>query len=188
MIEQDYLNAIVANDRCGFLQNVENWSNHRPLLLFALELTSSGKVLELGCGMGSTPYLHCFCGGNDRQLISFDNNKEWANKFKHLESDLHSIESKDIVTLPDSISVTLVDHAPGEQRWVDIQRLVDKSDILVIHDSEPEATGYMLDKIWHLFKYRLNIKTSDAWTTSVSNKYDLSKFNNLKLGEFLLES
>jgi len=30
----------------------------------------------------------------------------------------------------------------------------------------------MMDKIWHLFKYRVDVKSKGAWATAVSNTID----------------
>ena len=188
--EQEFLNDIASKDSCGFLEGVSNWNNHRPLLYLALELTKqegTQDVLELGCGSGSTPYLHCYCENTNRELTSFDNNQEWVDKFLGFLSDTHKFTSSDVPVLPESVSVCLVDHAPGEQRYLDVKTLADKASILVIHDSEPEATGYMMDRIWHLFKYRINVKTSGAWATMVSNVYDVTKYDGCLIKDFLLE-
>lgn len=162
-----------------FLNNFANWDNHRVLLWPALEATT-GTVLELGCGDGSTPYLHSYCGEKERQLFSYDFNLEWSEKFRRFASGGHQIKW---VTDWDQVSidhlspdVVLVDHSPGERRWIDIERFAYKAKILVIHDSEPAATGYMLDKIWGLFKYRIDYKTDGAWATAVSNFVDVSKW------------
>ena len=40
-----------------FLKDVANWDNHRFLLWPALEATT-GEVIEMGMGQGSTPFLH----------------------------------------------------------------------------------------------------------------------------------
>lgn len=165
--------------RKDFLNNFANWDNHRALLWPALEATS-GIVLELGCGDGSTPYLHRYCEEKGRMLYSYDYDLNWSEKFKHFLSPNHSIgwiTDWDLVSeAHPSPDVVLVDHSPGERRYIDIERFANKAKILVIHDSEPAATGYMLAKIWHLFKYRIDYKTEGAWATAVSNFIDVSKW------------
>jgi hypothetical protein len=152
-----------------FLKDVKNWDNHRPLLWWALENTidSVYPVLEMGCGEGSTPYLIDYCKKNNRQLISYDYDKDWASKYNAIH-----ITDWDSIT-HDYYSVILIDHSPGERRHIDIIKLADKCDFMIIHDSEPAATGYMLDKIWHLFPYRKNLITEGAWATIVSKKYEI---------------
>lgn len=152
-----------------FIENVQNWDNHRPLLWWALKETKgqAEPVLEMGCGEGSTPYLKQYLKTDKRKLISYDYDKEWADKYNanHV-TDWDSIEHE-------NYSVILIDHSPGERRHLDVIKLANKCDYMIIHDSEPAATGYMLDKVWHLFPYRRNLKTEGAWATIVSTKHEI---------------
>lgn len=150
----------------NFLKDVSGWCNHRPLLWWALEATrgSSFPVLEMGCGEGSTPYLRDYCQKNERPFLSYDSDAGWAQRFGAAH-----VESWDGV-VSGGYSVVLVDHAPGERRHVDIALLADRADYVVIHDSEPAATGYMLDRIWGLFASRRNLVTGGAWASIVSQK------------------
>lgn len=156
-----------------FLKNVQNWDNHRPLLWWALEQTKESNlpILEMGCGEGSTPYLTEYCKKNKKHLISYDYSKEWAEKYNAVHiTDWDSINH-------DQYSVILIDHSPGERRYIDIDKLKDKCEYMIIHDSEPSATGYMYDKIWNLFPYRRNLKTEGAWATIVSRKNEIPQIN-----------
>lgn len=152
-----------------FIENVQNWDNHRPLLWWALKETKGQiePVLEMGCGEGSTPYLKQYLKTDKRKLISYDYSKEWADKYNanHV-TDWDAIEHE-------NYSVILIDHSPGERRHLDVIKLANKCNYMIIHDSEPAATGYMLDKVWHLFPYRRNLKTEGAWATIVSTKHEI---------------
>jgi len=152
-----------------FIENVQNWDNHRPLLWWALKQTKgqTEPVLEMGCGEGSTPYLMQYLKTDKRKLISYDYSKEWADKYNanHV-TDWDAIEHE-------NYSVILIDHSPGERRHLDVIKLANKCDYMIIHDSEPAATGYMLDKVWHLFPFRRNLKTEGAWATIVSTKHEI---------------
>lgn len=161
-----------------FLEGVANWNNHLYLLWPALEATT-GLVVEFGCGDGSTPQLHQYCADKKRQLVSYDYHEEWLDRFMYFESIDHQFvhaQNWDALQIVSFIDVLLIDHSPGERRWEDIKKYANKAAYIVIHDSEPAATGYMLDKIWHLFKYRKDYKTEGAWATVVSNFFDVSKF------------
>ena len=155
--------------------NFTNWNNHRPLLWFALQATGVGHVLELGAGYGSTPLLREYCLNYGRGLSTYDSSREWAEKFgvEHvLDWDSHSLWNK-------HYSVAFVDHAPGEHRFVAIQLLATTADIIVVHDSEPDNKGYMLDKIWGLFRHKVNIRQFDgqhAWASAVSNVKSFNKW------------
>jgi hypothetical protein len=156
-----------------FIENVQNWDNHRPLLWWALKETKGQiePVLEMGCGEGSTPYLMQYLKTDKRKLISYDYDKEWADKYNanHV-TDWDAIEHE-------NYSVILIDHSPGERRYLDVIKLANKCDYMIIHDSEPAATGYMLDKVWHLFPYRRNLITDGAWATIVSTKHEIPEIN-----------
>lgn len=163
-----------------FLENVQNWDNHRPLLWWALKQTKgqTEPVLEMGCGEGSTPYLKSYLKTDKRKLISYDYSQEWADKYNAIHvTDWDAIEHE-------NYSVILIDHSPGERRYLDVIKLANKCDYMIIHDSEPEATGYMMDKVWHLFPYRRNLKTSGAWATIVSTKHEIP---NIEIKGFTIE-
>lgn len=163
-----------------FLTDVKNWDNHRPLLYWALQQTKESKlpILEMGCGEGSTPYLLDYCKKNKRELISYDYQKEWAEKYNAIY-----VSDWDIIN-HEEYSVILIDHSPGERRHIDIEKLKDKCEYMIIHDTEPAATGYMLNKIWHLFPYKRNLKTDGAWATIVSTKNEIPEIN---IKGFLIE-
>lgn len=162
-----------------FLENIENWCNHRPLLWKAL-LSTEGDVCEMGCGYGSTPFLRDYCEAHNRKFITLESSKEWSIKFQsEYVEDWEQYAHK-------YYDVLLIDHAAGERRHIDIANLKDKAKIMVIHDSEPAATGYMLDKIWHLFKFRCDLKTDGAWASAVSNFVDVSKWKGEEIAGFLI--
>lgn len=159
-----------------FLKDVQNWDNHRFMLWDALELTH-GDVIEMGMGDGSTPYLHQYCTDAKRKLYSFENNFEWYSKFTHYESEYHKLSHvvywDDVIKAHPTPDVVLIDHAPGERRWIDVKNYAYSAKIIVIHDSEPAATGYMLDRVWGMFKYRRDHESPGAWATAVSDTITL---------------
>ena len=155
--------------------DITNWNNHRPLLWLALQATEIGKVLELGAGDGSTPLLRKYCKQYDRPFFSYDNNLEWATK--HEAEFVPDWESHPM--WQSQYSVAFVDHAPGEHRHLAIHHIMARSDIIVIHDTEPAATGYMLDKIWPMFRHKVNLRRLDAqgaWASAVSNSRDFGSW------------
>ncbi len=164
-----------------FIGTTENWDNYKPFLWQALEATS-GRVIEMGCGNGSTKQLHFYCIDSDRLLYSYENNFEWYKKFKNLASDKHFIEwidnDWDYVQFHDNIGVLFIDNAPGERRKTDIALYANKAQILVIHDTEPESDhGYQMRSEINKLKYIKDDKVlNGAWTTMCSNFIDV---NNL---------
>jgi len=179
------------SDRFEFLKSVTgNWNNHLPLLLLALRLTDNAfertDVVELGSGLGSTKYLRDYCGERSRYFNSYDNNKEWAEK-----CGAQYVDDWDGAPIWQSCGLLFVDHAPGEHRKVAIERMKDKAEIIVIHDTEEGGQGdYRFDTIWHLFKYRLNYNKTGggAGATAVSNTIDLNRFRGLSLGQFTFDN
>lgn len=188
-----------------FLTGLTLWNSHLPLLWLALEKTKTGAIIEMGCGDGSTNQLHQYAEENDRMLYSFETNLEWLEKFKHLESKNHKlihVTDWDLVKsiCPDP-TVILIDHAPGERRIVDVAIFKDINGIQVLHDTQPKPTAadYGWEKIWHLFKYRVDLDTgrlpfvigsndpgnghTNTWATALSNVYDLSDWKGLTFTE-----
>lgn len=176
---------LIHDEHYEFLKGIKgNWDNHRILLLLALELTE-GRVFEYGSGEGSTPYLREYCKEHNRHFYPLESNKEWADKM-------------DSIHVPDwratdewfQCGVAFVDLAPGEDRVYAIQKLVNKADIIVIHDTEEGGQGdYKFETIWHLFKYRLNYNRlgGGAGATAVSNTIDLNRFRGLTLGQYTFD-
>lgn len=163
-----------------FLKDVANWDNHRFLLWPALEATT-GEVIEMGMGQGSTPFLHQYCKDANRKLFSYESSLEWAMKFQDNISEGHHVmhvHDWDAVSLrhpfPD---VVLIDHAPGERRKTDISLFAWKAKFIVCHDTEPAADhGYQMRAELSKFKYIKEYQSPGAWSTVVSNFIDVSKF------------
>lgn len=176
---------IQESDKHKFLVGIDNWSNHRPLLLLALHL-APGDVYEFGCGDGSTPYLRQYCEATGRRFRSFESNEVWA-----LRCGSEFVKNWDDDMLYWPCSVAFVDHAPGEHRHVAIKRLAEFADIICIHDTEEGGAGdYKYDRIWPLFKYRLNYNKTGggAGATLVSNKIDVNRFRWLSLGQYTFDN
>lgn len=197
-------------EQSKFLEGTTDWNNHLPLLWLALEETKQGEVVEMGCGDGSTRQLHEYCKAHTRGLISFDTDLEWLNKYKltleqpyhqfiHILNDWH--KAKDLCPNP---SVILIDHAPGERRIVDVKRFMDINGILVLHDTQPPPTAadYGYERIWNLFKYRIDLTCpvnpepapdgtlhNRTWASAVSNNYDVTKWKGLTFnnGDYVLK-
>jgi hypothetical protein len=180
------LELISKADTKWFIQGIEgNWDNHRPLLFLALSL-ACGDVYEFGAGDGSTPYLRKYCEATSRRFRSFESHEVWALK---CGSEFVKNWDDDMLYWP--CSVAFVDHAPGEHRHVAVKRLAEFADIIVIHDTEEGGAGdYKFEKIWHLFKYRLNYNKTGggAGATAVSNTIDLNRFRGLSLGPYTFDN
>ena len=171
--------------------------SYYPLLFKALESTS-GEIVEMGTGHGSTPLLHEYATERKRMLHSYETEKEWIEKFTPSANEFHTFHllersgwdicSKENV----SPSVVFIDHAPGERRKEDILKFKDKAEIIVIHDTEPTGAGdYQVRQHFGKFKYCVEVlsnwhdpREAGAWATAVSDKIDITKWIGETFGEY----
>ena len=138
-------------------------------------------------GNYSTQLLH----STDRLVMSYDTNNEWFSKF--------NIPNKSLVR-PDEwvalmkhakpfASVIFIDQAPGEIREKCIAELSNGfNGIIVAHDTEPAADyGYKMRQHFSKFKYKVEVKTDDAWATALSNEIDIEDWSGEKFGSYSIE-
>ena len=158
-----------------------SWGSHIPVLVDVFN-NSEGPVLELGTGPFSTPLLHTLCVNNKRTLISYENNPKFFNMHLSFVNEFHQIkmiDDWDKTGIENTHwGLAFVDQRPAERRKVDIKRLVNNADYIVIHDSEPRLIReYRYDLIYPLFKYRLDyiLRPNYAHTTVLSNLKNLAK-------------
>lgn len=116
----------------------EGYFSHVPLLAAAMHLTT-GPVLELGAGLGSTLLLHGMCGGMYRALTTIESNREWLAKFEPFKRSWHAMKLVDsFVGLPEYAQLwglAFVDHGIALERGESVQALKNSASIIVCHDS-----------------------------------------------------
>jgi hypothetical protein len=140
-------------------------SSHFPVLAAAVYKTS-GPVLELGSGWGSTPMLKLMCrwmgGGMPpgptehgfpigwRPFESYDNNEAWAKSMgSTYVPDWGKWEPREA-----HYGVAFVDCSPGEERRRIIMKLKGRAKFIVAHDHEAgPAAAYYYEYIIPQFKY-----------------------------------
>lgn len=187
---QGYLDFLLTQDRHHKfnIEGITNWNNHKVLLYLALELTYKSKdaVVEYGCGDGSTYDLRTFCIVNRRTFLTYDSDKDWANKCGSVY-----VKDWEVSNIFDgNFSVAFIDLAPGEYRKVALEKLRGKAEIIIIHDSEIGGAGdYQVEPGLSQFKYRINYNLTQggAGVSAVSDTIDLNKFNGCALNGYLLE-
>lgn len=157
------------------------YHTHYPFLAAALAARPSGPVLELGAGDWSTVMLHYMCEAQRRRLLTVDSNANWVGKFDYLQSTSHEIKViADWTEMfdpygADRWAVVFVDCAPPEARGKLIQRLRPKTDLFVLHDTEPpppphtSSDPYGYNAALQTFQYRQDFKIVMPWTTLVSD-------------------
>jgi UDP-2,3-diacylglucosamine pyrophosphatase LpxH len=160
-----------------FTSDLANWNSFLPLLWEALEATT-GDVIELGVGEGSTQKLHDYCAERGRNLRSYESNKEWFDKFTHLNSKGHDViyvgNNWEVMLenemLYEKIGVLFSDEAPGEMRKYNIAMLSGKAKVVVVHDSEPDADpGYKLSYVSSIFNFALRYEEFPAHATLMTD-------------------
>ena len=141
------------------------YATHQQLLV-RTALKTTGTILELGSGWYSTPVLHEIATAMGRRLITVDNDPEWLATFEVMRSDLHeliSVSSWDQFKPAEHYGMAFVDHAPGERRSIEMNRLRGRVDVFVIHDTE--AAGYGFEKSLPTFQHIETDKSATPWTS-----------------------
>lgn len=157
------------------ISNDKNWGTHLPILIKIMGMTS-GPVLEMGMGLYSTPFLHWACFPN-RELMSYEGDKDCFELNKQYDGGLHRVrfvKSWDDAKIERVWDVALIDHAPSRRRIIDIKRLRNCANYLIIHDTQRNYKFCNYNEIWSLFKYRYDYTKVVPYTSVLSNFKDLS--------------
>lgn len=117
------------------------WTSWLPALGYALA-ASKGPVLEIGIGHFSTPFLHEYCRGGGRRLVSIESAQDWRMEFKpeYGGTLFHGFSDNldDYASLA-PWGVVFIDNSPGGKARLDpFLAFLDHSDYLVVHDYHRE--------------------------------------------------
>jgi predicted O-methyltransferase YrrM len=152
--------------------------SHLPVLMKVVQMTQ-GPILELGCGLYSTTFLHWMCYPTQRKLVTCENNPEYFGFLKDHKTDFHEvhcINDWDDIDISRPWSMAFVDHSPDRRRWKELEKLT-HADYVVIHDTENQNMKKQgLDKVFKLFKYRWKFDEVYPNTSIWSNKFDVTQF------------
>jgi len=141
-----------------------SYLSHFPILS-AVVANSTGPVLELGCGDGSTPMLHEICRPTERMLLTVESDRAWMAKFTHLAQPWHEFRIIGHDTWPTQgfenqqpWGVAFIDHGNGDQRHNNLEDFacVDYPVWVVIHDAggvEHYKLGAGLKMYKHIYKF-----------------------------------
>lgn len=130
----------------------ESYLTHQKFLKFYTSKTT-GDILELGVGFGSTPLLKEIAKSQNRKLVSVDNNLEWINKMKETcpEDSLHTYiyTNNWCGTISDlakrsNWSIVFIDQHPWEARAISLYAFREISDYVIVHDVDyfPKITAF----------------------------------------------
>ena len=156
------------------------YGSHKPALLAAALLTpGQGPVMEMGCGFHSTVLLHrMVVVEQQRYLFSTDTDEEWLSKFKtNLTSANHQFRHIKRTKEWDQTGIDrprwsfiFIDHKPGERRVVDLIRLANRSDIIILHDTETSSYNYEAGLVKYPYRYRYTYLGTHTDVVSLSNE------------------
>lgn len=118
------------------------WS-HTPALLQTL-LNVEGPILELGCGHYSSAITTSF--SKQRRVVCVDTEQDWLDEiadkyasteaiFKFCGPTLDEYKELSEPLVKANWGVVLVDHRFAEQRGLDLLRLKDNAEVILMHDS-----------------------------------------------------
>lgn len=168
------------------------YGSHKLALLAASILTGKdgGPVMEMGCGYHSTVILHqIVVVEQKRYLLSTDTDRAWLSKFEaNMSSSIHHFRHINQVSEWDNVgvdrprwSIVFIDHKPGERRVVDIIRLANVSDIVIVHDTETASYNYEKGLSQYPYRYHFTYLSTG---TDVASKTNGTLFQSIK---YLLE-
>ena len=155
------------------------YGTHLPCLIQAFGKTT-GDVLELGTGVFSTPYLHYACILAKRNLVSYENFKEWYEFMKTYENEYHEVNFVDKYSdapVDKLWDIVLIDQTPDFSRSEEAKRLAHLAKYIIVHDSNPsnyKVTHY--DKLYLYFKYKTDWNGDKNRATVLSNFVNLEDF------------
>ncbi len=142
--------------------------SHIPVLIRLLESTT-GSVLELGCGYNSTPLLYWVCKANDRYLESWENDREWIEKVGYPVNYTEDWS----VGGGKFWDIVFIDHRPARKRISSAVRFSRSAHFVVLHDSElADNPAYKYSSIYKHFKYRYEFTKVTPHTMILSNSID----------------
>jgi len=159
------------------MQVTKGLFSHLYALMRVMPL-SRGPVVELGVGIGSTPFLHWACYPG-RELVSYETSEKYYKIMCGHASknhEMHLLDNWSNADLERPWSVAFVDHSPNERRAVDAVRLKDWAQYIVLHDVNPKYDDrYHYSDIYPLFTYRKTYQVARTWVSVLSNLVDLSE-------------
>lgn len=147
------------------------WGTHLPPLM-ACVLATDGPVLELGCGIWSTPVLSAYCKATGREFVSMEARPEWAEAV----SQRFGVEvvGWDTGNLLRAWSVVLVDHDPSDTRVDVAVGLRDLVEFVVLHDTRWFDVLPQMGRMRSNFKFCSEYVRLDPPTMVASNYQDIT--------------
>lgn len=148
---------------------VDPYSTHQEALVFAA-LSTSGSILELGCGNYSTPILNQICNLQKRDFKIISSNKNWLDKYDYvLNKEL--ISKWESYVFKEKYGMVFLDN---EQLTINRLELIPKifkiTNTIVVHDADVMSKW----KNWQLYTINKKItwfKKYTPHTAIIENEY-----------------
>ena len=161
------------------------YATHQPTLLEILKITS-GNIIELGCGDGSTKLIRDYIDNQNinRKLYSLESNKSWLDKYENLGNENHKlyyvdasnvdndstgekwvnfIENSDIKDV--EFEVCFIDQSPWTARTHTLNYFKNKCKFIIVHDVDyfpaNKKWGTIIDSERQGNKVKYNMNFSD---------------------------
>jgi hypothetical protein len=173
------------------------YGSHAIVLLAVLYASKTGPILELGMGSTSSPLLHRLALEQKRIIYSADTDLRWINYYSNftVNNTLHQLKYVEIksemgiewaksgIANFADWTVVFIDHRPGPRRQFDLLLYADRSDIVVLHDTE-HASLYKYDQGLSVYPYKYRFTKLRTYTDVLSLKNETV----IKTIRYLLES
>lgn len=167
-------------------------SSHQPVLIHMLNTMTKGPVLEVGVGNHSTPIMHLICANQNRKLLSVETDERWYLSYRQLKSKWHDVDhvteekliNGDYPFFKNKFALAFIDGTRLSRQPM-IERLANKVDYLIVHDTEEivakrkyDETSYNYD--FSMFKNVFHFKCMYPCTSVLTNLNSI----NLQVYEF----
>jgi hypothetical protein len=120
------------------------------------------------------------CNETRRRLVTYESSQKYYDVAKNFVTDFHKvhlIDDWDKLDLSEHWNIIFIDHGPGIRRNVEMARVANVADYVVVHDTEARSDWhYNYSKAFPLYKYRYDYKEAYPETSVLSNFKDLHEF------------
>lgn len=177
------MDAARENLDFGYLpMSAFGFMSHVPLLVASC-LKTTGPVLELGAGFGSTFALHAICAETQRMLVTLESSLTWLREFEYYKRPWHRFRHvKSFIGLKEydeEWEMAFIDHGILGERGPALWG-VRNVPVIVVHDTNHEELNYtnpengVKQPLRH-FKYRYDYRLFGPQTSVVSNSVDVNE-------------
>ena len=127
--------------------NLNGYYTHQPVL-YKMLLQTTGDILELGCGDGSTELIHLIAEKQNRKVVTVESKYNWAEQYLvQYKNDSHSfiMTSDHSITAWNTITdsmcnqkwgLVFIDQGFWEARAYSFNKLKNLCDYVILHDCD----------------------------------------------------